>query len=182
MFKMTWSEEASKNAKKSAAKCRGGNSPKNELHVDEKTFGENIFQANYPSSWTDVIEAWSSTAVGFMYGIGATDSSKNISPYTQIIWHSTHEIGCAVAYCPQNGLPFFYVCQYQPRGNIENEMAKPYKEGSPCEDCPDHCEDKLCDNPCKYKDTSSCKVLLALMKDCKNKLVDQECRATCRCT
>jgi hypothetical protein len=49
--------------------------------------------------------------------------------FTQIVWKSTQQVGCATQYCP-NGLqnaggitPYFTVCNYYPPGNIRGAYS-----------------------------------------------------------
>jgi len=50
--------------------------------------------------------------------------------FSQIVWKSTTQVGCATQYCP-NGLantggdvsPYFTVCNYSPPGNFEGEYG-----------------------------------------------------------
>nr|XP_056712792.1 serotriflin-like [Euleptes europaea] len=99
----------------------------------------------------------------FKYGVGTTDPKQNIFGYTQIIWYNSYLIGCAVAYCPEITFPYVYICHYCPGGNLKKQVARPYKEGPPCRDCPNKCKDKLCTNPCKYRDKLwNCKDLLKI--------------------
>ncbi len=44
--------------------------------------------------------------------------------YTQVVWHSTTHVGCAVATCPSSGMhSTVWVCNYSPAGNLEGERA-----------------------------------------------------------
>ncbi|XP_053128797.1 cysteine-rich venom protein 2-like [Hemicordylus capensis] len=151
MLKMSWSEEASETAKKWAGNCQLRQSPVEERTINGSVCGESISQAAIPKSWEEIIAKWHSTVSHFKYGIGATDPKKNIYTYTQIVWYRSHQIGCAVAYCAQSTFPFVYICHYCPGGNIMGESKTPYKEGPPCGDCLNDCEDKLCNHVFKEK-------------------------------
>ncbi|XP_053128425.1 serotriflin-like [Hemicordylus capensis] len=178
----TWSEEAAKGAETWVRKCTGRRSPQKGRIVDGKYCGEGTLQATYPSTWSEVIETWYSKRSNFQYGIGPVNPKKDIYSYTQLIWYNSHEIGCALAYCPENSYAFFYVCRYCPAGNIQGEVLTPYKAGPPCEDCPNHCEDKLCTNPCRYVDNAwGCKELKKMFS-CKEATMVTECQATCECS
>ncbi|XP_015266725.1 PREDICTED: cysteine-rich venom protein Cau1-like [Gekko japonicus] len=143
--------------------------------------GETIFQSNQVTLWPDVIDFWMNGRAYFKYGTGATDPRKNIFAYTQIIWYNSHIIGCAVGHCPESTFPFAYICHYCPGGNLMSKMAKPYKEGPSCGDCPKACEDKLCTNPCQYADTAfNCRDMKKVYS-CKSKLLIDSCKATCKC-
>uniref|UniRef100_A0A8D0BQA7 ShKT domain-containing protein n=1 Tax=Salvator merianae TaxID=96440 RepID=A0A8D0BQA7_SALMN len=135
--------------------------------------GENIMFSTFPSSWSDVIEAWRNKSSNFKYGIGQIDPKKDSYSY--------NKIGCAQAYCPEKEFSFFYVCQYCPRGRVTDQMQIPYKEGPPCGDCHNSCEDKLCTNPCLYVNRrKNCRTLISVFS-CKNNYFKHLCQATCNC-
>ncbi|XP_054826605.1 cysteine-rich venom protein triflin-like [Eublepharis macularius] len=165
--------EIRRNVKPSAA---------NMLKMVGYTFcGEVVFQANYISSWSEVIDYWNEKKSNFKYGVGAVDQELNIYPYTQLIWYNSYRVGCAATYCANSTKPYFYVCQYCPAGNMQEQLAKPYKKGRICGDCPNNCEKKLCTNPCKYADVArDCKKMKKLFS-CKNSMLKKSCRATCFC-
>ncbi|XP_054830310.1 serotriflin-like [Eublepharis macularius] len=181
MLKMTWNEKIAESAKRWANQCKLAISPNNLRSINGIFCGENIFYANYASSWSDVIKMWYKGGSNFKYGVGAIDTKKSIAGFTQIIWYNSREVGCAVAHCPDTKYPFFYVCQYCPAGNIVNLMPKPYKEGKSCGDCPNNCEDKLCTNPCKHADHITNCVQLKQLFSCNEKLLTEKCQATCNC-
>ncbi|XP_061478302.1 serotriflin-like [Rhineura floridana] len=182
MLKMTWSEKAANSAKKWARKCIGKSSPLEERNVDGILCGESISQSNFIRTWPNVIQQWNSSGSTFIFGSKKIAPEKHFLGYTQIVWYNSHEVGCTFAHCPENEFPFFYMCRFCPLGNIEQQLPTPYKEGPSCGDCPAHCEDKLCTNPCKYADKSDqCAQLIDNFK-CKMNWVQQQCNASCKCT
>ncbi|KAF1574066.1 Cysteine-rich venom protein, partial [Eudyptes moseleyi] len=181
MLKMEWCPLAAKNAQKWANQCTLSHSPANVRRTTVQC-GENLFMSSAPFSWSDVIQAWYNEEQDFEYGTGAKTQGAVIGHYTQLVWYNSYQIGCAVAYCPRNQYKYFYVCQYCPPGNIEMQIATPYKSGPKCADCPDHCDRGLCTNPCKYQDLFvNCKTLKTLFS-CDHSLVKEKCPATCQCT
>ncbi|KAF1565820.1 Cysteine-rich venom protein, partial [Eudyptes schlegeli] len=181
MLKMEWCPPAAKNAQKWANQCTLSHSPANVRRTTVQC-GENLFMSSAPFSWSDVIQAWYNEEKDFEYGTGAKTQGAVIGHYTQLVWYNSYQIGCAVAYCPRNQYKYFYVCQYCPPGNIEMQIATPYKSGPKCADCPDHCDRGLCTNPCKYQDLFvNCKTLKTLFS-CDHSLVKEKCPATCQCT
>ncbi|XP_042313896.1 cysteine-rich venom protein-like [Sceloporus undulatus] len=181
MLKMTWDPKASETAKKWAGKCKGQTSPKEERVVDGIYCGENILITTKPTSWSAIITDWSAKAVNFQYGRGPINDINLSDVYTQLVWYNSHRVGCAVAHCPKEMVPFIYVCHYCPVGNIIQSLTKPYKAGEPCADCPNHCENNLCTNPCSYVDhIVGCDKLLK-MSNCNEDFFGKNCQATCKC-
>nr|XP_060626622.1 cysteine-rich venom protein triflin-like [Anolis sagrei ordinatus] len=134
-----------------------------------------------PSSWPDVIQSWASTKHNFKYGIGPVDPRKNIYSYTQLVWYNSYEVGCALAYCKGKNYPYLYSCHFCPSGNIQDKIATPYKEGPPCADCPSDCDDRLCTNPCPYKNIySECETMKNFFS-CESKVMAENCPALCSC-
>ncbi|NXT50246.1 CRIS2 protein, partial [Pluvianellus socialis] len=181
MLKMEWYPPAAENAQKWANQCTLSHSPAN-LRTTTTQCGENLFMSTAPFSWSDAIQAWYNEEKDFEYGIGAKIESAVIGHYTQLIWYNSHQVGCAVAYCPGKQFNYFYVCQYCPPGNNVMQIATPYKSGPKCADCPGHCDRGLCTNPCKHQDYfGSCRNMKNLLS-CSHPLVKQKCPASCRCT
>ncbi|XP_067319602.1 cysteine-rich venom protein 2-like [Anolis sagrei] len=114
MMKMRWDEEASETAKKWAAQCRGRTSPADQRLVDGVYCGEIMLTSYKPVSWSKIIEDWSTTSVNFKYGEGPIGDINLSDVYTQLVWHNSHRVGCATAHCPDQIVPFLYVCHYCP--------------------------------------------------------------------
>ncbi|XP_053917584.1 cysteine-rich venom protein piscivorin [Cuculus canorus] len=143
MMKMKWSPQAAKNAQMWVNKCTLSHSPAN-MRKTTVQCGENLFMSSAPFSWPDVVQAWYDEEKDFEYGIGAKTPGAVIGHFTQVVWHSSYEVGCAVAFCPNSRYKVFYVCQYCPAGNIVGSIPTPYKKGTPCGDCPSACDNGLC--------------------------------------
>nr|XP_020646265.1 cysteine-rich venom protein pseudechetoxin-like [Pogona vitticeps] len=180
MLKMTWSEKAAESARRRATKCLPIVSPRKERTVDGVLCSENVLHTESATSWPNVIKVWQRKESNFQYGIGVLDPEKDVFSYTQLIWYSSHLVGCASAYCTGTPYPFIHICQYCPAGNFVHQLQTPYAEGPPCGDCPHNCEDKLCTNPCKHMDKKTdCKTIIKLFS-CETPFLEQ-CRATCEC-
>ncbi|XP_042293252.1 cysteine-rich venom protein-like [Sceloporus undulatus] len=183
MMKMMWNEKAAMSAGRWASKCQAISSPKEERMVDDVLCGELILETNYGTLWSDAIESLSRGKNYFQYRTGATDPTKNIHGYTQIVWHNSDQVGCALAFCPE-GTKFIYVCRYCPAGNIKGQLNTPYKAGPPCGDCLGSCEDNLCllsDSSCPYRDAyDDCDDLVESFT-CGQKFVEEQCLASCKC-
>ncbi|NXS67422.1 CRIS2 protein, partial [Pandion haliaetus] len=180
MKKMEWCPPAAQNAQEWANQCTLSHSPGNRRRTNVQC-GENLFMSSSPRPWSDVIQAWYNEENDFEYGTGAKTQGAVTGHYTQVVWHNSYQIGCAVAFCPNSSYKYFYVCQYCPAGNNVMQIATPYKSGPKCADCPDHCDRGLCSNPCKYQDFfGNCRNLKMLFS-CNHSFVKDKCPATCRC-
>ncbi|XP_067319572.1 cysteine-rich venom protein ophanin-like [Anolis sagrei] len=185
MQKMKWSDKAAEGAEKWAAECQAKSSLLDDRYADDILCGESISQSNFVRSWAEVIDLWKSTQSHFMYGKNTSEEVRSSAlAYTQMVWYSTYEIGCAFAFCPkQPTYTYFYICRFCPAGNVVDALPKPYKEGPSCADCPDACDDKLCTNPCKYINHLSAKECANIIDhyECEMDWVQEKCKASCNC-
>ena len=51
-----------------------------------------------------------------LFKYNGTNDLFAVGHYTQLVWHSSHQLGCGLAFCPSKSKrPFFnYVCNYCP--------------------------------------------------------------------
>ncbi|XP_065586526.1 serotriflin-like isoform X1 [Cyrtonyx montezumae] len=180
MLKMEWNPQAAANAQKWANRCSLSHSPPNQREIGEQC-GENLYMSTAPTTWSNAIQAWYDEEKDFKYGTGATKENAMIGHYTQTVWYSSYQVGCAVAYCPERTFKYFYVCHYCPAGNIMGSIETPYKEGQPCGDCPNACDNGLCTNPCKFHDEYYNCPALAKDYGCDHSVIKENCLASCRC-
>jgi hypothetical protein len=94
-------------------------------------YGENIYQATAimwsdgrrdfsPKTAKDVVGAWGSEIKDYNY---ANNSCSGVcGHYTQLVWKTTKEVGCAMSVCGDNGQ--IWVCSYSPPGNVVGQ--RPY--------------------------------------------------------
>ncbi|KAM5326497.1 cysteine-rich secretory protein 3-like isoform 2-T3 [Glossophaga mutica] len=183
MLKMTWDSKAAANAQKWANVCSHKHSKQQSRAIGEKNCGENLFMSSSPTLWSDAIQTWFDEKDDFTYGVGPKDPTAVIGHYTQLVWYSSSLIGCGIAYCPnQRRLKYYYVCHYCSAGNVISRKYTPYLQGTPCASCPNHCDNGLCTNTCKYEDGfSNCQDLKNKMS-CKNSLIKNNCKASCNCS
>uniref|UniRef100_A0A8C1R9K7 ShKT domain-containing protein n=1 Tax=Cyprinus carpio TaxID=7962 RepID=A0A8C1R9K7_CYPCA len=175
MLKMRWSDAVAESAQGWIDQCNMTHGPPSSRMIEGYEMGENLFKASVVYSWTDVINAWHSEVNNYEYPTGSTNG-QSIGHYTQVVWYSSYEIGCAVAQC---GSFYFYGCHYYRAGNFR--AVPPYSLGDPCAACPDDCEDDLCTNPCPYINTFTNCDKLKEMATCDNSVVSQWCPASCQC-
>ncbi|XP_037007145.2 cysteine-rich secretory protein 3-like [Artibeus jamaicensis] len=182
MLKMKWDSTAASNAQRWANQCIYKHSSAGNRVIGEKKCGENLFMSSSPTLWSHVIQSWFDEKNDFIYGVGPKRPNAVIGHYTQVVWYSSFLVGCGVAYCPnQTRLKYYFVCQYCSAGNIISRQYTPYLQGTPCASCPNHCDNGLCTNTCKYEDAfSNCKNLKNQV-GCGNKLTKGNCKASCNC-
>uniref|UniRef100_A0A8C5JUR1 ShKT domain-containing protein n=1 Tax=Jaculus jaculus TaxID=51337 RepID=A0A8C5JUR1_JACJA len=101
----------------------------------------------------------------------------------QMVWASTYLIGCDVASCrKKKAEQYLYICHYCHEGNDPDTINLPYKAGPSCGDCPNHCEDRLCTNPCvHYDEYNNCDKQMKVL-GCEHPSVKLLCKASCLCT
>ncbi|KAG0145729.1 hypothetical protein CROQUDRAFT_45346 [Cronartium quercuum f. sp. fusiforme G11] len=98
-------------------------------HTENNQYGENI--AAGQSSLEAVVSDW---VEGANEKASYVPSSPHYSHFTQVVWASSTQLGCAVTSCqdlkggslPQSPIPF-YACEYNPPGNVEGEYAQNVK-------------------------------------------------------
>jgi len=97
-------------------------------------YGENLYWVS-PVIWSDgrkelrkvmpaeVIDSWASEKVDYDHSRNECRVGAVCGHYTQMVWHNTSKVGCAMAAC-SNSHEQVWVCHYSPAGNIAGE--KPY--------------------------------------------------------
>lgn len=82
-------------------------------HRPKSKTGQNLFRMDGGRETPKkVVERWASEAANFNYK--ANRCKGECGHYTQIVWRSTIEVGCAVA---RGGTREVWVCEYAPPGN-----------------------------------------------------------------
>ncbi|XP_028648478.2 cysteine-rich venom protein-like [Erpetoichthys calabaricus] len=141
MIKIGWSTEAAANAEQWAKTCSMNHSPPKERTISKGSCGENLFMSSNAVPWDSAIQKWEDEKKDYVFGKDP-QNGKVVGHYTQLVWASSNQVGCAVTYCPKSPYKYFYVCQYCPPGNYKN--TNPYTPGDPCSSCPKSCEKNLC--------------------------------------
>ncbi|XP_058804919.1 cysteine-rich secretory protein 2-like [Phymastichus coffea] len=196
MLVMKWHAGAEKAAQRWAEACYAlTHDNATGLHTDDfGTCGQNIFISTAQVPWFFAIKTWFGEDRLFKYGGSGNELSK-IGHYTQMVWASSHLVGCGWAECDgkrgPRGIPYFsYVCNYCPAGNREDLLSTPYAAGESCSECKEHCRlGKLCKNSCPWADLwANCRQLrntwpswLCDSDTEQGRERRQFCRATCRC-
>jgi pathogenesis-related protein 1 len=82
-------------------------------HSPKSGYGENLFEiVGAGASTARVVDSWASEAKDYDYA--SNKCRKVCGHYTQIVWASTKEVGCAVA---RDARREVWVCNYDPPGN-----------------------------------------------------------------
>ncbi|XP_051166851.1 cysteine-rich venom protein DIS1-like [Leptopilina boulardi] len=197
MLAMKWHSGAARAAQKWAEACLAlTHDNATGLHIDAfGTCGQNIFISTTQVPWFFAIKTWYLENKIFRYGPRAINDLSKVGHYTQMVWASTHQVGCGWTKCnksvPPLGVPYFsYVCNYCPAGNYADSLSTPYTAGPSCSDCKHHCRiGKLCKNSCPWADLwANCRQLYETLPDwlCHSDTEQglkrqQFCRATCKC-
>ncbi|XP_045459036.1 cysteine-rich venom protein latisemin-like [Melitaea cinxia] len=182
MLLMSWHPLAAEQAQQYAEKCiflKHNDARENTVpHLG--SCGQNLFVSSQKTPWFFAIKSWFLEYKNFTYGSPVLNL-KAVGHYTQMVWATSHKLGCGVARCSGGpwGQFYNYVCHYCPGGNYDTITHYPYKAGPPCDDCPGQCiSDTLCTNSCPVKDYfSNCESLSKIAGYCKQ----GTCNATCTC-
>ena len=83
------------------------------IHNPNVSYGENLFDiTGAPASAASVVKIWASESRNYNH---ASNSCKGVcGHYTQLVWHDSKRVGCAVA---RGGGREVWVCNYDPPGN-----------------------------------------------------------------
>jgi pathogenesis-related protein 1 len=114
---LTWSDDLANTAKNWASGCvfkhSGG------------IYGENLAAGTGDYTITDGINGWTSESSQY------DPNNPTYSHFTQVVWKSTTQLGCAVVTCPAGsifdasfGTAQYIACEYNPPGNVIGEFAQ----------------------------------------------------------
>ncbi|XP_026468327.1 cysteine-rich secretory protein 2-like [Ctenocephalides felis] len=195
MLRMTWHKGAARAAQRWADRCLllTHDDAMGRWDEDFGSCGQNIFVSSQQVPWFFAMKTWFLEKNNFTYG-SSGNKLEVIGHYTQLVWDSTHKVGCGFAKCFRGGpkdKPYYnYVCNYCPIGNAKDRLERPYKRGEFCASCPGQCRvKKLCTNSCPYADLwINCRELHATWANwlCNTETPQgrdrrHNCRATCTC-
>ncbi|KAK9688748.1 hypothetical protein RND81_09G008200 [Saponaria officinalis] len=116
---LTWSTKLTNYAKWYANQRRGDCA----LIHSTGPYGENIFWGS-GNNWTpnQAVNAWSSQEAYYNYKANSCLPNKDCWHYTQVVWRSSKQVGCAKIKCLSGDT--FVVCEYNPHGNTIGQ--RPY--------------------------------------------------------
>jgi len=70
----------------------------------------------------EVVQAWYDEVQWYDYEKNSCQEGKVCGHYTQVVWHTTTEVGCAATVCED--FSQIWVCEYAPAGNVVGK--RPY--------------------------------------------------------
>lgn len=137
---LTWNEELARVSRAYAEACIWGHDQGRSPAAGFQYVGENLYATTVrPSSETvlDSVQAWADERYDFDFGFTTGQTTGGmVGHYTQMVWHSTTEVGCGFARC-ENGIEGLswpagtvVVCRYGPGGNYVGEAPYGYSEGA----------------------------------------------------
>ncbi|KAB5575171.1 hypothetical protein PHYPO_G00217800 [Pangasianodon hypophthalmus] len=136
MQKMEWSDTLAALAQIRAESC-SKNSTGSE--VDTEHIGWNIHQSPHGvASYSDIINSWFQEGHHYVYQNGQCKSNHTCKHYTQLVWATSSQVGCALHLCRVGVKQWdMFVCAYFPGGNweVNGREVMPYKSGVYCSLC-----------------------------------------------
>ncbi|MCL7027645.1 hypothetical protein MKW94_019401 [Papaver nudicaule] len=92
------------------------------LYSERWSFGETIYTGPRTITAVDAVAYWVSGKQWYTYATNSCQEGKDCSDYTQVVWRTTINVGCAQIKCDTGDL--FIACEYYPHGNYAG--ARPY--------------------------------------------------------
>ena len=80
--------------------------------------GENIFAAGGSATAQAAVDLWAAEKSFYDYATNTCASGHTCGHYTQLVWRTTLNVGCALHACPSLAYPNTIVCDYGPGGNF----------------------------------------------------------------
>lgn len=127
---LTWSDDLASIANTIGNSCKYAH----DTSAGGGGYGQNIGAGAEPSAIPGMItNQMYNDEINYYPGYGGEPDMGNFEKwghYSQIVWKSTTEVGCATVHCP-NGLantgggvsPYFTVCNYKPAGNFGGQYG-----------------------------------------------------------
>jgi pathogenesis-related protein 1 len=118
---LTWNNDLAATAAAWIATCTNVDGSPNILdHNDNRSaghpyyVGENIYASSGGATPQGAVQLWAAEKANYTYPDGY---SAQTGHYTQLVWRTTLEVGCAVGNCPNIQYGNTIVCNYGPGGN-----------------------------------------------------------------
>ena len=124
--RLQWSQRLARDAQGWAERLAREGRMRHASNDQRKGAGENLWMGsagNY--SATFMVRAFAEEKRNFRPGsfpnVSRTGNWRDVGHYTQVVWHGTKEVGCAVA---RNNRDDFLVCRYWPAGNVYGQVIR----------------------------------------------------------
>ena len=179
---MTWNESLAGAAKDWAKQCKWKHGHPPLPGTSFTDYGQNLYYTTGKISMEGGIQDWYDEKSDYDYDTLGCTAGKMCGHYTQVVWATSRQVGCAYHLCTAlSGTTHknveYLACNYLPQGNFVGQ--KPFKKGPACSECGSGagwCKDKLCNSQCSKAGTDcSC---AARCYNCA-KLNQETCRCTC---
>jgi uncharacterized protein YkwD len=96
----------------------------------EHSYGENVWSGTADKFPTKkVVDSW--YAEGRRYNYKRAAYARGAARFTQMVWKASNRYGCATANCKRST---YWVCLYDPAGNVDGEFGANVKSPSECKD------------------------------------------------
>ena len=96
----------------------------------DHSYGENMWSGTADKFPTKkVVDSWYAEGRRYNYKRGAF--VKGASRFTQMVWVKSNRYGCATSTCKKTT---FWICLYDPAGNVDGEFAANVKSPASCKD------------------------------------------------
>jgi hypothetical protein len=123
---LTWSKKLEDYSMQWAKRLSRGNKCEMYHRTGDLPFGENLYRSTAivwtdgkreinPVTIKDVVKAWTDEEKWYNYKRNSCKPGVECGHYTQAIWKSTTEVGCAMQVCGDKSQT--WVCSYNPPGN-----------------------------------------------------------------
>ncbi|XP_033117356.1 multiple epidermal growth factor-like domains protein 11 [Anneissia japonica] len=187
MEEMKWDDKLADMAKQYAKQCvwEHGNP---DMETRYHYIGQNLAWSSSnsrQSSAAFMLSLWNNERKYYNILTNQCQEGRMCGHYTQMVWASTKNVGCAMNFCqsmfdPASGTTFknanYLVCNYGEAGNVVGR--KPYSIGEPCSKCESGkgtCRNGLCSD-CKINGKDC---VCALKCENDGILNDKECACDC---
>jgi len=133
---LSWSDDLAHYAKQwtnylaTQKNCSMLHRPNEAASPFRQIYGENLFWASPMThangaiqqqaiTSQDVVTAWAEEAAYYDYQTNQCQPGEDCGHFTQMVWHESRQMGCAMAICPDKSQ--IWACNYYPRGNYIGE-------------------------------------------------------------
>lgn len=123
---LKWSDKLARYSQQWAEHLGKGRHCQIRHRTGNPPFGENLYRSSslqWDNGKTEVVainikqvvKSWTDEERWFDLKRNRCQPGKKCGHYTQIVWHNTTEVGCAMKVCPDDSQT--WVCSYNPKGN-----------------------------------------------------------------